>query len=582
MKHQKSFSNLLLKNKFKEKIIVPNKTRELKNELSALFENSTTMSALCKQKNLETEAVVLPTDEAEFLLSGEYVFLKEQFKFLENIKKLSQGAQLTEEDLNEEKSRYKLKLNSESKRIITEYKEYLSNKTYQYEKLKTSQEGRVIKIDENKTKELLDVFFVKITNKLKIYNESLFETLLPEKTSSIQDELIEKKSKENIIKINIDSINFLIENSNKISEDFQKEIKKIRRDQVVLEKEKNTYDHGKMLELIAKKQKEIESHNETLLGACEQRNVTKLIELIEKQRGYTLKWFAFDNRKEYLSQILDEKGNTALHIVCQNMPCDIYGEKDLIDQFKKTGNIYIENSKEFIEFKKQKIDEQQEVLSDCVNMIGILLSNSEGLLAKIENEDKQKPFHIIVWAANSKTAISDHKMFEIVRHFSVMADISVPSEYKRTLLHLACFHGFTKTAVYLIPQIQLTATDHDGNTPFHTACMNGHVELVKELIEIMDKTNSIDKIIHKKNKDKYPQTPITLAILNGHEKVVNVLREAGWLTPDEINIVKKFLFEEKDPVRKEHIQKLLNKQMELIKQQFEEVITPIPLTTMKK
>ena len=56
------------------------------------------------------------------------------------------------------------------------------------------------------------------------------------------------------------------------------------------------------------------------------------------------------------------------------------------------------------------------------------------------------------------------------------------------------------------PEIDVNTTDDQGWTPFHAACSNGHVEVVKLMLE-----NSFKKGIDVKAADQNGNTPIQTA-----------------------------------------------------------------------
>lgn len=100
------------------------------------------------------------------------------------------------------------------------------------------------------------------------------------------------------------------------------------------------------------------------------------------------------------------------------------------------------------------------------------------------------------------------------------------------------------------PDIDVNSIDRNGNTPLHLASENGYVQLVKALLEVKDinvNAKNIDrrKLIYpihtgddpNRGKLNYGKTPLYLAVENGHVDVVRVLLDH----PDiDVNVKDKY------------------------------------------
>mmetsp|Transcript_14874 Transcript_14874/g.22880 ORF Transcript_14874/g.22880 Transcript_14874/m.22880 type:complete len:338 (-) Transcript_14874:53-1066(-) len=94
----------------------------------------------------------------------------------------------------------------------------------------------------------------------------------------------------------------------------------------------------------------------------------------------------------------------------------------------------------------------------------------------------------------------------------------------RTLLSIAAREGHTKavraildytSGVYYINQV-----NYDGSTPLHQAAAQGHVDIVKLLVE--QSSINVNAI-----REKDGATPLYLAAIHGHVRVVQLLVESG-------------------------------------------------------
>ncbi|UKZ82545.1 hypothetical protein TrVFT333_010334 [Trichoderma virens FT-333] len=91
---------------------------------------------------------------------------------------------------------------------------------------------------------------------------------------------------------------------------------------------------------------------------------------------------------------------------------------------------------------------------------------------------------------------------------------------QRTLLHIAAGHDSHQIVSYLVQiGLFLTSIDEDGRTPLHSAAEKGLVDNMKVLFEA---ANTLVDM-----KDRYDDTPLHLAVKNGHLKAVSYLLDIG-------------------------------------------------------
>ena len=101
-------------------------------------------------------------------------------------------------------------------------------------------------------------------------------------------------------------------------------------------------------------------------------------------------------------------------------------------------------------------------------------------------------------------AFQDGQKEEAVRLLSLAVDLhNLTDSTGRTVLHLACYHGWTEVVMKLVNDYRFdpTCTDMAGNTPLHTACKHGDMKLVRYLIsecrcDLMFKNNKGNTPLH--------------------------------------------------------------------------------------
>lgn len=83
-----------------------------------------------------------------------------------------------------------------------------------------------------------------------------------------------------------------------------------------------------------------------------------------------------------------------------------------------------------------------------------------------------------------------------------------------TPLHFAAFTGQSKTIPFLLQNSNVNATTIDGHTPLHKAVLNGHIKLVKLLLNANANINITSKDL---------ATPIDYAVQTGHKEIFELL-----------------------------------------------------------
>ena len=101
------------------------------------------------------------------------------------------------------------------------------------------------------------------------------------------------------------------------------------------------------------------------------------------------------------------------------------------------------------------------------------------------------------------------------------ADVNIGGgRYARTAMMEAAGAGNTVIIKQLVEKgADINAKDYESNTPLHFACMYGHVEAVRLLIELGAKPDV--------QASGLGRTPMKIAETNGHMEIVQILKDAG-------------------------------------------------------
>ena len=94
-------------------------------------------------------------------------------------------------------------------------------------------------------------------------------------------------------------------------------------------------------------------------------------------------------------------------------------------------------------------------------------------------------------------------------------------QHMRTLIHVAAKNGHVEVIKTLIEfgSKTLDTPDDEGFTPMHGACLNGHADVIELLVQLG--SSAID------TPDNYNCTPFHLAVYNGHLSAIQMLVRLG-------------------------------------------------------
>ena len=104
-------------------------------------------------------------------------------------------------------------------------------------------------------------------------------------------------------------------------------------------------------------------------------------------------------------------------------------------------------------------------------------------------------------------------------------DINAKTKLGRTALHLACIYGHSDVVKLLIENtvafcIDLNVKDNSGKTAFLWACFFGHLDVVKIIMK-----NAANVNIDLNTKDNYDKTAFLCACQKGHTDVIKIFME---------------------------------------------------------
>ncbi|KAG2180715.1 hypothetical protein INT44_003722 [Umbelopsis vinacea] len=89
------------------------------------------------------------------------------------------------------------------------------------------------------------------------------------------------------------------------------------------------------------------------------------------------------------------------------------------------------------------------------------------------------------------------------------------------ILYCARYGEFDELKNANFPAEFFTAADETGNTGLHMACANGHLDIVKYVVEKLASLDNVTQYINSQNEQG--NTPLHWAALNGHLEIVQLL-----------------------------------------------------------
>ena len=109
--------------------------------------------------------------------------------------------------------------------------------------------------------------------------------------------------------------------------------------------------------------------------------------------------------------------------------------------------------------------------------------------------------------------------FDSLIHSSKKEDPRISYDNKihtRDIIEICSIGDLSALKYIQFNDIDFDKGDYDGRTPLHLACSNGHIDIVKYLIEHC-------KIKNKEPKDRWGNTPIDDAKREGHQNIISFL-----------------------------------------------------------
>ncbi len=146
------------------------------------------------------------------------------------------------------------------------------------------------------------------------------------------------------------------------------------------------------------------------------------------------------------------------------------------------------------------------------NLKEVLMLLDKGIDVDVRDKDSKTPLYWASYGGNTDVATLLLKRG---------ADVDAVNTYEQTALHGAAAAGHTEVAFLLLENgadVDGWKRSEDGRAPLHLAAMNGHVEMTKLLLDAGAEVNP---------REGPNRTPLQWAIIFGHNKVAELLRQHG-------------------------------------------------------
>jgi ankyrin repeat protein len=199
------------------------------------------------------------------------------------------------------------------------------------------------------------------------------------------------------------------------------------------------------------------------------------------------------------------------------------------------------------------------------NIIELLIGNGADITIQYKNGSSV--LHRVCMAREEK--------IHIVRNLlSIFKDTSIMEQKNNnglTPLNLACFHGHTKIAkLFLENGADFTVQYNDGSNILHMLCKNGNYNLVHHILPVFKHHTSLIK-----QQDTLGHTPLSLACLHGHTKIVESFLEKDLCPTVQCNDGSNLLHLACISGEIEIVEHLLNFYPKLMEQQNNDGSTPL-------
>jgi ankyrin repeat protein len=167
-------------------------------------------------------------------------------------------------------------------------------------------------------------------------------------------------------------------------------------------------------------------------------------------------------------------------------------------------------------------------------ILEIVKDNPELLqsLLLTRNKDGNNPLHLAAFYGPTERVKA---IIEVIKDNPELLQLLLgPDEYGETQLHLAALYGPTKRVKAILEIVKdnpellqslLLTRNKDGNNPLHLAAFYGPTERVKAIIEVIKDNPELLQLLL--GLDKYGETQLHLAAINGRPDVVKVLLSHG-------------------------------------------------------